>query len=88
LLGFFEMVQGENLTAAEQHLYTAIRLEPENESYLLTLAQVQIAQKDAAAARRTLESLRLPYVDAGLRAHAEELLDALNRQAKKDPSKK
>jgi tetratricopeptide (TPR) repeat protein len=88
LLGFFEMVQGENLTAAEQHLYTAIRLEPENESYLLTLAQVQLAQKDASAARRTLESLRLPYIDAGLRAHAEELLDALNRQAKKDPSQK
>jgi tetratricopeptide (TPR) repeat protein len=88
LLGFFEIVQGENLAAAEQHLQTAIRLEPENESYLLSLAQAQLAQKDAPGARRTLESLRLPYIDADLRAHAEELLQALNRQAGKDPPEK
>jgi len=30
LSGFFEMVQGENLAAAEQHLQLAIQLEPEN----------------------------------------------------------
>ena len=32
LLGFFEMVQGEDLAAAEQHLQRAIQLEPENPS--------------------------------------------------------
>ena len=57
LLGFFEMVQGEDLSAAEKHIERAIQLEPENQSYLLTLAQVQLASRDPAAARRTLEPL-------------------------------
>jgi tetratricopeptide (TPR) repeat protein len=80
LLGFFELVQGENLGAAEQHLQMAIRLEPENEGYLLSLAQVQLARQDNIAARRTLDSLRPPYVESHIRAHAEELLRVLDRQ--------
>ena len=63
LLGFFEMVQGENLAAAEQQLQQAIQLEPENPSYLLTLAQAQLRDRDPNAARRTLEPLLLPNVE-------------------------
>jgi tetratricopeptide (TPR) repeat protein len=74
LFGFFEMVQGENLAAAEQHLQLAIQLEPENPSYLLTLAQAQLRNKDPNAARRTLEPLLLPNVEPKLRAQANELL--------------
>jgi len=37
LLGFFEMVQGDNLALAEQHLQRAHRLEPENPAYLFSL---------------------------------------------------
>ena len=74
LLGFFEMVQGEDLAAAEQHLQKAIQLEPENQWYLLTLAQVEIRKNDSTAARRVLEPLRFPYVEAKLREHAEEML--------------
>jgi Flp pilus assembly protein TadD len=77
LLGFFEMVQGEDLPAAEKQIERAIQLEPENQSYLLALAQVQLARKDSAAARRTLEPLRLPYVDPQVRAHAEDMLKSL-----------
>jgi tetratricopeptide (TPR) repeat protein len=79
LLGFFELVQGEDLPAAEKQIARAIQLEPENQSYLLTLAQVQLARRDPAAARRTLEPLRLPYVQPEIRAHAEEMIKALKQ---------
>ncbi len=81
LLGFVEMVQGDNLAAAEQHLQRAIQLEPENQSYRLSLAQAQLKRRDPDAARRTLEPLRLPYVEAQLRAHAEEMLKEISRKA-------
>jgi tetratricopeptide (TPR) repeat protein len=79
LLGFFEMVQGEDLPAAQKHIERAIQLEPENESYVLSLAQVHLARGDAAAARRTLEPLRLPYVEPQIRAHAEEMMKDLGQ---------
>jgi Flp pilus assembly protein TadD len=80
LLGVFEMVQGQDLAEAERHIECAIQLEPENQSYLLALAQVQLARNDPAAARRTLEPLLLCYVDPAIRAHAEEMLKALAQQ--------
>jgi len=79
LLGFFEMVQGDNLAAAAQHLQLAIQLEPENPSYLFSLAQAQLKSKNPDAARRTLESLLLPYVEADLRAHAREMVQEIDR---------
>jgi tetratricopeptide (TPR) repeat protein len=74
LLGFFEMVQGENLTAANQQLQLAIQLEPENSSYLLTLAQAQLRNRNPTAARQTLEPLLLPNVDAKLRTIAKKMI--------------
>ena len=79
LLGFFEMVQGENLALAEQHLQRAIQLEPENPSYLFSLAQVQLRNHNLDAARHTLQPLLLPNVDAKLRAHAEEMIQGIAR---------
>jgi len=79
LLGFFEMVQGENLVLAEQHLQRAIQLEPEKPAYLFSLAQVQLRKNDLAAARRTLQPLLLPNVDAKLRTHAEEMVQGIAR---------
>jgi Flp pilus assembly protein TadD len=77
LLGLFELVQGGDLPGAERHIGCAIQLEPENQSYLLSLAQVQLARNNLAAARHTLETLRLCYVDPEIRAHAEEMLQVL-----------
>lgn len=74
LLGFLELVQGENLAAAQQHLQRAIQLEPENESYVLSLAQAQLRSQEFDAARHTLESLCRPYVAPQVRVTAEELL--------------
>ena len=81
LLGFFEMVQGENLAQAEQHLQLAIQLEPENESYLFSLAQAQLMGREPAAAKRTLQPLLLPYVDADLREHAAEMIREIDRDS-------
>jgi tetratricopeptide (TPR) repeat protein len=80
LLGFLEMVQGENLVAAEQQLQLACQLEPENMSFLLSLAQAQIRHKESPAARRTLEPLLLPNAAPKLRAHAEELVREMDRE--------
>ena len=77
LLGFLELVQGENLASAEAQLQRAIQLEPENPAYLLSLAQVQLARRDSQSARATLQALRLPYIEAPLRAQAEALLAEL-----------
>ncbi len=87
LLGVFELVQGENAAAAEKHLQRAIQLEPENLSYLLSLAQSQLLKEDVPAARRTLESLRRPYVNPKLRLHAVELLQELDKHSETQGSK-
>ena len=79
LLGFFEMVQGNDLALAEQHLQRAIQLEPENLSYLFSLAQVQLRNHNLDAAHDTLQPLLLPNVDAKLRAHAEEMIQGIAR---------
>lgn len=79
LFGFFEMVQGENLTAAEQHLKLAVQLEPENPSYLFTLAQVQFRNDEPSAARKTLRLLLLANVEPNLREDAVKMLQEINR---------
>jgi tetratricopeptide (TPR) repeat protein len=74
LLGFFLLIQGEDFAEAEKHLQRAIQLEPENQAYLFSLAQVQVRKNEPDAAQRTLELLRLPYADSRLKAHAEEMI--------------
>jgi tetratricopeptide (TPR) repeat protein len=78
LLGFFEMVQGDDFAAAERQLQLAIQLEPENLSYLLTLAEAQLRDRNPDAARHTLEPLLLPNVDANLHAQATEMMREMN----------
>jgi len=80
LLGFLEMVQGREAIAAE-HLRRAVQLEPENHAYLLSLAEAQLRAGDTEAARRALQSLRFPYVEPSIRAHAEQLLKEMDRHA-------
>src|SRR6185369_9644055 len=77
LLGFFEMVQGDDMDVAEQQLQQAILLEPENSSYLLSLAQLQIMERNPDKARATLAPLLLPSVDPRLRASAQEVIEEM-----------
>ena len=74
LLGFLELVQGEDAATAEHHLQQAVHLEPENQSYSLTLAQAQLFRKEFDAARATLLTLCLPNVEPPVRHRAEEIL--------------
>jgi uncharacterized protein HemY len=85
LLGFIDMLQGQDLAGAEKHLVRAVQLEPENAGYQLTLAQLQLARNDPAAARRTLDPLRRPNVDAKVRAHAEQMLQQIGPSAPREP---
>jgi tetratricopeptide (TPR) repeat protein len=82
LLGFFKLLQGEDLEGARNHINQAIELEPENPAYVFTLAEVEMAEHNPVAARSTLETLCLPYIDDKLRSHAEEMLKAIGRAAR------
>ena len=79
LFGFFEMVQGDQLADAGQHLQRAIQLEPENLSYLFSLAQFQYRTRHPDAARQTLEPLLWPNVEPKLRADALELKQEIDQ---------
>jgi len=74
LTGFFEMVQGDQPVEAELHLRRAIQLEPEDPSYLYSLAQFQFQNGQPAAAQATLEPLLKPNIEAAIRTQAEELI--------------
>jgi tetratricopeptide (TPR) repeat protein len=87
LLGVFELVQGENVAAAEKHLQRAIQLEPENMAYLLSLAESQLQKNDTAAARKTLELLGRPYVSPKLRLAAKDLLQEAERHSENHSGK-
>lgn len=79
LLGFFELVQGEKLNEAETELKKAIELEPENQSYLLSLAQAQLINEGADTSKRTLQLLLKPGVDTKLRTTAEQMIEEMER---------
>jgi len=80
LLGFFEMVQGDDLAAAGQQLQCAIQLAPDNQSYLIALAQWDIRQQNPEAARQILQPLLRPSAAEELRAVAQKLLAEINRR--------
>jgi hypothetical protein len=56
------------------------------ERHLNLLARLQNSKNDPAAARRTLEPLLLPGVEAQLRADAGDLLRRLESQSSRAPS--
>jgi len=74
LCGVLEMVQDENLADAGIHLQRAVQLEPENPSYVLTLAQYQFLTHNPTAARQTLAPLLHPNTNPRIRSDAEKLL--------------
>ena len=79
LYGVLEMVQGEDLATAGRHLQRAVRLEPENPSYLLSFAQYLLATQHPTAARQMLAPLLRPDMDARFRAEAEKINADISR---------
>ncbi len=80
LLGFLELVQGENLAAAEQQLRAAIQLDQDNPAYQFSLAQVQLRSRSFADARHTLQPLLLPYIEPDIRTNATQMILEIDRQ--------
>jgi thioredoxin-like negative regulator of GroEL len=68
------------LVTASQQLHCAIQLAPDNQSYLIALAQLEIRQQNPEAARQTLKTLLRPNVAEELRTVAQKLLAEINRQ--------
>jgi tetratricopeptide (TPR) repeat protein len=80
LLGFFELVQGDNLVTAETQMLAAIQLDPENPAYQFSLAQVQLRNQYFDDARRTLQPLLLPYIEAEIRTNAAQMILEIDRK--------
>jgi tetratricopeptide (TPR) repeat protein len=77
LLGLVEMIQGENPVQAEQHVRKALALEPENATFSMALARIQIARSNKPGARETLQSLLHPSVEEKTRETARAMLQKL-----------
>ena len=60
-------------------LQLAAELEPQNQWYLLPLADVQIRRKNQNGARQTLKPLLRPGAPPNLRQGAEELLRRISQ---------
>src|SRR6185295_16474789 len=80
LLGFFEMVEGDDPAAARRRLQRAIQLEPDNPAHVFTLAQAQLHNDELAAARKTLETLLRPNIEPKLRRTANEMLKKMDEK--------
>ena len=73
----------ENLAEAEQQLKKAIELEPENQSYLLSLAQAQLINEGQDTSNRTLQLLLKPNVDPRVRTHAQQMIEELDKHPRR-----
>jgi FimV-like protein len=73
-LGFLELVQGENLAAAEAHLSDAYRLAPDESRFGLTLARAYLAQKKEEGARKLLKEISETGATREAKAEATRML--------------
>ena len=80
LLGFLELVQGDDLPAAEKQMHTAIQLDADNPAYQFSLAQVQFRSRNFDDARHTLQPLLLPYIEAEIQTNATQLILEIDRE--------
>ncbi|MEI7731008.1 MAG: tetratricopeptide repeat protein [Verrucomicrobiota bacterium] len=79
-LGFLELIQEDDLAAAERHLQAAMQLEPDVNGYALTLAQVQIARQQFTAARELLQELTRTATDDHHKTRAAALLAKIAKE--------
>ncbi|HEX8502610.1 MAG TPA: tetratricopeptide repeat protein [Pyrinomonadaceae bacterium] len=77
LLGWVNLVTGEQLDEAAANLKRALALAPGNQHYALVLAQVYLRQEKFDEARRTAEPLTREGTAPGLRASAQSVMAAI-----------
>jgi tetratricopeptide (TPR) repeat protein len=73
-LGFLSLSTGENLKEGADFLKTALKIEPQNTNFALTLAQIQARMQDYQAAKKTLEPLLASDSDPGVKVSAESTM--------------
>jgi tetratricopeptide (TPR) repeat protein len=85
-LAFLHLTTGENLKEGMDSLKTAMRLEPQNKHFALTLAQFQVRTQDYEAAKKTLEPLLAADSDPNVKISAESTMKMIEyyMQAGKD----
>jgi tetratricopeptide (TPR) repeat protein len=80
LLGLIHLAANDNLPEGIKMAGTAIRLDPLNLQFRLTLAQLQLAQHDEAAARATLRPIFDADADPDLKASAQSIVREIDRR--------
>lgn len=73
-LGFLSLATGQGMKEGLEHLKTALRIEPQNSNFALTLAQIQARMQDYEAAKKTLEPLLASDSDPRVKASAESTM--------------
>jgi tetratricopeptide (TPR) repeat protein len=88
-LGFLSLATGESLKEGAELLKAALRIEPQNTNFTLTLAQIQARMQDYEAAKKTLEPLLASDSDPRVKASAEstmKMIEYHTRPASVEPS--
>jgi tetratricopeptide (TPR) repeat protein len=80
LLGYVQLVTGDDLIEGIDALQTAIRLAPPNHAALLTLASIELKVRDYADARKNAQTLvEAPDADEAIKADARRVLAAVSQ---------
>ncbi|MEK6322684.1 MAG: tetratricopeptide repeat protein [Acidobacteriota bacterium] len=85
-LGFLSLATGENMKEGAELLKIALRLEPQNKYFALTLAQLQTRTQDYAAAKKTLEPLLALDSDPALKSSAESTMKMIEYYTRPAPT--
>jgi len=86
LLGFVYLVSGEKISDGVEVMKTALRLEPQNKRFAITLAELQLRVQDYAGAKKTLEPLVASDDDSGVKAHAQSIMSMIDSSSRRDTS--
>ena len=86
LLGFVYLASGENLSEGVEVMKTALKLEPQNKAFAITLAELQLRIQDYAGARKTLEPLIAADDEPRLKEQAKSIMSMVDRSSRRDAS--
>ncbi len=86
LLAFVYLASGEKLSEGVGAMKSALKLEPQNRRFALTLAQLQLRMQDYAAARKTLEPLLAEDDEPGVKAQAQSIISLIDSYTRRDTS--
>src|SRR6185295_2552757 len=77
MIGYVRMWSNEDLEEGAQMMKQAVRLEPQNKQFQLSLAQIQFQMKDYAASKKTLEPLIAAEDDSAVKTSAASMMSVI-----------